>query len=912
MLELGAGARLGPYEILGQIGVGGMGEVYRATDTRLKRQVALKVLPAAVTADPDRLARFQREAEVLASLNHPNIAGLHGIEESGGIKALVMELVEGPTLADRIAQGPIPIEEALPIARQIAEALAAAHDQNIIHRDLKPANVKVRPDGTVKVLDFGLAKAMDQGSGIGDQGSGKLANSPTMTSPAMTHLRQGYGGQATAVGIILGTAAYMSPEQAAGKPVDRRTDLWAFGVVLFEMLTGRQLFDGESVSHVIAAVLKDDPDWNTLPPETPPAIRRLLQRCLERDRKKRWPDAAAARMECDDALAPNAARATAGAGSAALARSSWHLAGALVTGILIAAVAVWGRWPDEPARPVTRFDVELPDNRLFSRTGRHVVAISPDGTQIAYVANRQIFLRALNDVTAASLTGTAESDPAEPIFSPDGKWLAFWSDGQLKKIPVSGGTAVTLASVDNPFGVSWTGERILLGVDSPGRILAVSANGGPATTLVTVGADESIQTPQLVNDGKAVLFALRKGDGAWQDANVVVQDLSTGQRTLLVEHGTDPRVLAAGYLIYERESTLFAMAFDDRRSAVTGSSVPVQTDVQEALGGFSGAVQAAISSNGSLVFVPTNASGSANRALVWLDRSGATERLKFAPALHYVGRSQRLSPDGTRVASRVIGSSSALSDIWIGDLDRGTFTRITFTGRATDPVWSTDGSRVCYENQDEVFCQPSDGSGSPRSLFKQSRLNTLETFSPDGRWLMFSVQPDTTARFVTQMADMQSPSAIRPMIGDDSPARVPSVSSDGRWLAYESSESGREEVYVRPFPAVDDGRWQVSTAGGDRPNWSHSGRELYYLASGSVGGTSDVTIMKVPVKPGSTFSADAPEPVVKLPPNAAFNFSVAADGRFLINVPASDSGTARSRMVVVQNWIEELKAKVPR
>ncbi len=762
MPELAPGTRLGPYEILGQIGVGGMGEVYRATDTRLKRQVALKVLPSALIADPDRLARFQREAEVLASLNHPNIAGLYGTEERPAeaghpIRALVMELVEGPTLADRIASGPIPVEEALSIARQIAEALAAAHDQNVIHRDLKPANVKLRPDGEVKVLDFGLAKAIDQGSGIGDQGSGNLANSPTMTSPAMTM-----------PGVILGTAAYMSPEQAAGKPVDRRTDLWAFGVVLFEMLTGRQLFDGESVSHVIAAVLKDDPDWNTLPPETPPAIRRLLQRCLERDRKKRWPDAAAARMECDDALAPNAARATAGAGSAALARSSWHLAGALVTGILIAAVAVWGRWPDEPARPVTRFDVELPDNRLFSRTGRHVVAISPDGTQIAYVANRQIFLRALNDVTAASLTGTAESDPAEPIFSPDGKWLAFWSDGQLKKIPVSGGTAVTLASVDNPFGVSWTGERILLGVDSPGRILAVSANGGPATTLVTVGADESIQTPQLVNDGKAVLFALRKGDGAWQDANVVVQDLSTGQRTLLVEHGTDPRVLAAGYLIYERESTLFAMAFDDRRSAVTGSSVPVQTDVQEALGGFSGAVQAAISSSGSLVFVPTNASGSANRALVWLDRSGATERLKFAPALHYVGRSQRLSPDGTRVASRVIGSSSALSDIWIGDLDRGTFTRITFTGRATDPVWSTDGSRVCYENQDEVFCQPSDGS------------------------------------------------------------------------------------------------------------------------------------------------AGAPEPVVKLPPNAAFNFSVAADGRFLIDVPASDSGTARSRMVVVQNWIEELKAKVPR
>jgi Tol biopolymer transport system component len=895
MPALVSGTRLGPYEVLDSIGEGGMGEVYRATDSRLKRQVALKVLPAAVTADADRLARFQREAEVLASLNHPNIAGLHGLEESGGVKALVMELVEGPTLAERIAQGPVPLAEALTIARQVAEALEAAHERNIIHRDLKPANIKLRPDGTVKVLDFGLAKGMDPAAS-----SSGLSISPTITSPA----------QMTGAGMILGTAAYMSPEQASGRPVDRRTDMWAFGVVLMEMLTGRQVFAGESVTDVIASVLKDEPDWKALPASTPPSIQRLVRRCLERDRRKRWPDAGTARMECDDALSGGVG-ASAGVGSAAIRRSPWQLAGALVAGIALTAVAAWVLWPVSAPIPVTRFEIELPDDRTFTRTGRHVVAISPDGAQIAYIANRQIFLRAIDATTVTALSGTEESDPAELAFSPDGKWLAFWSNGELKKIPVAGGTAFALAKTENPFGVVWSGDRITLGVNDPPRILSVPADGGAVTELVTLAAGELAQTPQLVDAGRKVLFTLRKGEGLWQDASVVVQDLSSGERTVLVERGTDARILTAGYLIYERESTLFAVAFDQERLAVSGSPVPVQVNVQEALGNFSGAAQAAFSSNGSLVFVPAGVDSAFNRVLMWLDQKGAVERLKFPPAFHFTGRSQKLSPDGTRIASRITGASVAESDIWIGELAQGIFRRLTFHGRATDPVWSADGSQVCYEHQDQVSCQPADGSGSARALFTYPRLSTLEELSPDGRWLLFLMQQGSSSRIDTQMVDTQSPSSFQKMTRDDSFARFPSISPDGKLVAYVSGALPQEEVYVRTFPAVDGGRWQISSAAGDRPDWSHDGRELYYLAPASAGGTTDVTVMRVPVKLGPPFSAGAPEPVVKLPPNAAFNFSVAADGRFLINVPASDAGAGRNRLIVVQNWFEELKAKVP-
>jgi Tol biopolymer transport system component len=904
MSALVSGSRLGHYEIAGTLGVGGMGEVYRATDTRLKRQVALKVLPPSVTADPDRLARFQREAEVLASLNHPNIAGLHGIDESDGVKALVMELVEGPTLAERIAQGPIPVDEALTIARQIAEALAAAHDQNIIHRDLKPANIKLRTDGEVKVLDFGLAKAMDQGSGIGDQGSGKtmLANSPTITSPAMTMH-----------GVILGTAAYMSPEQAAGRPVDRRTDLWAFGVVLMEMLTGRQVFAGESVTDVIASVLKDDPDWKALPASTPPSIHRLLRRCLERDRKKRWPDAAAARLECDDALAPVAPGAYT---IPAPAGSRWHLAGALAAGIAMAGFAAWLLWPARPLpTPVanTKFAIELPSGQIFTRSGRHVLALSPDGRHLAYVANNQLNVRSLNDLSTKPIDGTVDADPSSPVFSEDGQWIAFWASGRLKKIPVTGGTPIGLADTGNPFGLSWHGDRILLASEQPRAILEVPSGGGQPKALLEFDAskDELAQSPQLIDGGRALLFTLRTGTGPWDGAAIVVHDMATGQRTTLVDGATDGRLLRDGRLVYTRDATLFAVEYDGTRRAVVGSAVAVQQRILQSVGGFSGASMAAFSDTGSLAYVPDE-SFDTQRVLLWMSRTGQLQPAGLPARPHWGGAyGFALSPDGKRVAIRMVGTSGADTDVWVADLERKAYSRLTFTGSATDPIWTPDGSRVCYEDSDALMCQPFDGSAAASRLFARSGLSTVAALSPDAASVLLIVNNPRTG-FDLWLAPNRPPYDAAPLVemqGNDSHA---SLSPDGRWLAYSSEASGADEVYVRPFPDAEKGRWQVSTSGGVAPRFSRDGRELYYFHSRTAGTSIALTLMAARVLPGATFATAAPVALTSMPVGVR-GIEPSADGRFLISAPVAavtpTETDSRQRIIVVQHWREALQSR---
>jgi serine/threonine-protein kinase len=903
MSALVPGTRLGPYEVIDSLGAGGMGEVYRATDTRLKRQVALKVLPAAVTGDADRLARFQREAEVLASLNHPNIAALFGIEEADGVKALVMELVEGATLADRLAQAPVPLAEALSIARQIAHALAAAHEQGIIHRDLKPANVKLRPDGDVKVLDFGLAKAMDPA--IAASASTSASMSPTITSPA----------QMTAAGMILGTAAFMSPEQAAGRPVDRRTDLWAFGVVLFEMLTGNRLFDGESVSHVIAAVLKDTPDWTALPADTPAAVRKLLARCLEKDRRKRLSDAATAALECEEALAsPTHADVTGVAPMRKGPAPVWPVAAAFIAGALIVAVLGWVRWPAAPtAPPSTRFAVELPSDQNFSRTGRHVLALSPDGRQLAYVANTQLYLRSFGELVAAPIDGTASSDPSEPVFSPDGKWIAFWSTGMLKKVPTDGGTPITLSDLANPYGLSWQGDRIIAAVDSPPAIVEVPANGGPSKVLLQLDADkdETGQSPQLIDGGRAVLFTLHTGADNWDSAAIVIQDITTGARTTLVERGTDGRLLEDGHLVYSRGGTLFAVDYDGNRRAVSGAPLQVQHRILQSVGGFTGASQVAFSGNGAMAYVPDDGLGG-DRVLLWMTRQGQIEPTNLPARPHFAAPAAlALSPDGKQVAVRILSSSGAGSDIWIADLARKVYTRLTSTGLATDPIWTPDGTRVCYENQDSLLCQPADGSAAATPVLTKPDFSTVSALSPDGASILLTTTSDKTG-FDLWLAPNKPPYTATPLIASSSNDDSPAISPNGKWLAYASEESGTDEIYVRPFPAVDQGRWQVSTAGGLGPRWSKDGRELCFFATRTAGSNIALTLMAAKVQPGATFQTAPPEVVAQLPLGTR-GYDTGPDGRFIISAPAGSTGPGvsmqRQSIAVVQNWPDILKTR---
>jgi eukaryotic-like serine/threonine-protein kinase len=541
-MSLAAGSRLGCYEIGSPLGAGGMGEVYRARDTRLKRDAALKILPESFATDPDRLARFQREAQVLASLNHPNIAHVYGLEQSDGIQALVMELVEGPTLADRIAQGPIPVDEALPIAKQIAEALEAAHEQGIIHRDLKPANIKVRSDGTVKVLDFGLAKALEPVS---------VANlnataSPTITSPAMM----------TGVGMLLGTAAYMSPEQARGKTVDKRSDIWAFGCVLYEMLTGRRAFGGEDVTETLAAVVKSEPAWDAVPDTVSPSVRTFLHRCLQKNVKQRLHDIADMRMALEGAFE------TAGRQSVPVAQPVWQrmlpFAVTAMLAILATGLAAWFLWPSTEPPLVSRFDVVLPQGEQFRSTGRTVMAISPDGRQFVYNATGGLYLRTMGELAARLIPGTEEL-LTNPTFSPDGQSVAYFQDAQLKRIAISGGAPVVICAATNPFGVSWEADNSILFGQADG-IMRVSANGGTPELAIRAEKGEPVHGPQMLPDGESVLFSVTRAtsQARWDQADIVVQSLRTGQRTMMLKGGSDARYVPTGHLIYALEDGLFA------------------------------------------------------------------------------------------------------------------------------------------------------------------------------------------------------------------------------------------------------------------------------------------------------------------------------------------------------------------
>ena len=897
------GKTLVHYEISAEIGRGGMGEVYQAKDTKLGRDVAIKVLPEEFALDKDRVTRFQREAKLLASLNHPNIAAIYGLEESEGTHFLVMELIEGDTLRDRIKTGPIPVEEALKLGLQMTEALEAAHEKGVIHRDLKPANIKVKPDGKVKVLDFGLAKAY-----AGDQEKVSLADSPTISAAA------------TQKGVILGTAAYMSPEQAKGKTVDKRADIWAFGVVLFEVLTGKSLFSGEDVSSTLARVLEREPDFSTLPEKLHPRIQLMLERCLKKDPKDRYSGISDARVDIQSVLAdPSGVFVQPSLMTKPKKKLrvgiSW-LAATLVLGLVIAGVAVWILKPLEPRR-VVRLDHVLPENQSlnfeFDGMMGHTLAVSPDGARFVYSTSDGLFVRSMNELEARFILGTDEN-PQSPFFSPDGQWIGYWSrtDNKLKKIPINGGAPVTLCDVIWLFGANWYEDHTIVYSDIVAGIMRVSANGGnPETLIQAISAG-----PQLLSNGKSIIFT----DVSKEPYKVMGQFLDSGERKELFT-GAGIRYLPSGQIVYTLENNLYAVPFNPDTLEVTGGPVPI----------LEGVGLPAISDSGTLIYMPIatgeDASGSGvtpQRTLVWIDSKGNETPL---PVSSNDYQNLNISPDGTKVA--VCMTTEGNADIWIWNLGRETMTRLTFDeAEDSGPIWTPDGQRIVFFSAREgramggIYSKAADGTGEVELLGSAEDRGLIPwSWSGNGNALLmleFALAPFSTD---IGMLSLEGDRKRTPLLQEKNFELDPQVSPDGRWMAYQSDESGRGEIYVRPFPDVNKGRWQVSTHGGNSPLWSPDGRELFYR--------SNDTTMAVGVETDPTFKPGNPEVLFR---GGYYSFillqievtpwDIHPDGkRFLMIKPQgtsneeSPTGDAPSQALrnihVVLNWFEELKELAP-
>jgi serine/threonine-protein kinase len=877
-----------------------MGEVYRARDTKLNRDVALKILPEAFASDPERLGRFTREAQTLAALNHPNIAHIHGLEESNGVRALIMELVEGEDLAQRLARGAVPVDDTLPIARQIATALEAAHEQGIIHRDLKPANIKVREDGTVKVLDFGLAKALEPAST--SPAGAALANSPTITSPA----------EVTARGVILGTAAYMAPEQARGKAVDKRADIWAFGCVLYEMLAGRRPFEGDDVSDTLASVLKGEPAWNSLPAILPPPVRVLIEGCLKKDRQQRIADISTAVFLLEQ---PATAFGAASAPLIASRRPLWRRALPLaVTAVVSAAITGGVAWSVKPPTLppiITRFPIALGEGQAFTNTGRQVLAISPDGTQIVYVANSRLYLRSMSNTQARPIAGTEVSQGSggvtNPVFSPDGRSVVFYSlsERALKKIATTGGAAVTICSAENPHGMSWEGDEILIGQGNKG-ILRVSVDDGKPELIVAVENGELAHGPHMLPGGQAVLFTLAtEGPVAWDAAHIVVQSLKSGVRKTLVSAGSDARYLPTGHIVYAFAGTLFAVRFDLRQLAIVGSPVPVIEGIMRASAGNTGTAQFSAAENGTVVYVPGPASPSATQQDVALmDRQGALQPLKLPPAPY---EHPRVSPDGTRLAVGTDDGKTAI--VWIYDL-AGTSARrqLTFGGRNRYPIWSADGVRVAFESDREgdhgVFWQRADGAGAAERLTKpeQGTAHIPESWARDGNTFLFTAAKGSNSslwRF------SMSNKRAAPYGGVESSGPISAAfSPDGRWVAYAIAG-----VFVQPFPATGT-KYRISD--GIHPFWSPDGNELLFHTR------TRLAVASVRTRPTFTFSSPVELSVgggIERGPTSERNVDIMSDGQRFVGVIGADqapSGLARPAQIhVIEHWFEDVKGRVP-
>ena len=897
--------RIGCYSVTAKIGEGGMGEVYQARDTKLDRDVALKVLPEAFTSDPDRLARFEREAKVLASLNHPNIGSIYGLEEAEGVKALVLELIEGPTLADRIKQGPIPIDDALPIAKQIAEALEAAHEQGVIHRDLKPANIKVKDDGTVKVLDFGLAKAFQP-----DAGDASASMSPTISLTAA----------ATQMGMVIGTAAYMAPEQAKGLPVDKRADIWAYGAVLFEMLTGKKLFDAGDVSEMLASVLVKDPDISRIGNDVPAHIRSVVRQCLVKDPKERLRDIGDVRLAmkgtCETAVA------TISEPAAAPTLQVWQRPVSVLGGIVIVALvtglAVWAMTRPEPIPEpdLVRFTILPPDVApLDVGGGLPELAISGDGSRIIYQSRTggvtQITLRHFDQLLGAPVRGTEGA--GGPFLSPDGESVGFTTGGSRTLFTVStfGGPPQALTALRGGFrGASWgTDDQIVFGAEGVG-LSRMSAAGGEAevlTVLDTEHGELSHTWPFIVPGRDAVLFVASTGQPL-TTGQLAVLDLATGDVTRLGLAGTSPRYVSTGHLVYATaDGSVRAVAFDATTLELIGNPVPI---VEGVIVKENGGADFSVSDNGRLVYALGD--GGAQRTLVWVTPDGGEEPVAGLAPDEY--RSVDISLDGSRLALD-IGPRGSARDVWTYDLARQIPIPVTTEpGRDQSPLFTPDGQHVVFASDRDgnrlLYRQNADGTGTAELILADELSGDFiaNAWSEDGDTLVAMRRRNGRNDLV--LFSMEEQSVTDVLLEAEFDETRADVSPDGRWIAYESNRSGQDAVYVERFPEFGD-RHPISRGGGQQPVWSPDGRKLFYLGAGAN------RLMAVPVTTGEEFSAGAPELLIEGPffdEGGQAAYSAALDGR-LVAIKRSTEFSAESnaspQIHVVLNWHQELKARVP-
>ena len=867
------GRTLSHYRILEKLGEGGMGEVWTAIDSNLDREVALKVLPETFSRDPERLARFEREAKLLASLNHANIATIHGLHEADGVHFLTMEIVPGEDLAARLSRGPLPIDEALVLARQIANGLAAAHASGVIHRDLKPANIQVTPQGEVKLLDFGLAKAVEEPQAPDSDPS----MSPTMTSAG------------TIAGVIMGTAAYMSPEQARGHAANRRSDVWSFGGVLYEMLTGKQIFEGATASDTLAAVLRADPDWEALPSETPSSVRRLLRRCLEKDPERRLHDVADARIEIDDADSEPPEPASPSIGHRQPSRLPWLMPALVTLATLVALAYAWTQIGPNFTGERLHLAVVAPESieLMAGRRGEQRVAISPDGTRLAFTARREdtvhLYLRSLDSPEVVEVP--ASGGAGGPFFSPDGQWVAFFAAGKLKKVAVAGGIPIVLGETLTPRGGCWSpdGERLIIAPSFNSGLVWIPADGGEAQTVTKPDEAANERThrwPDVLPGGRAVVFTIgtRDNPGNYEDATIAALDLSSpdGEIVTLIEGGSMARYSPSRHLIYARAGKLLAVPFDPDRLQVTGPPTPVLDGVGGDL--TSGAVDFAIARNGTLIYRPASAEWT-ERDYVWVDRDGRVETITRS-GRDLIG--PRISPDGTRAVMNALQGPGD-GDVFVYDFALDTMTRLTFDGTSTGLLWTLDSKRIIYGltrgGREGLYSLSADGGGTEQVILREGGeyIAVPSCVVPGSDTLVYERSGGRGGHSVLTIApgeDEPTPLLVTPFTEGGT-----TLSPDGKWMAYSSNESGRFEIYVQPFPGPG-GKWQLSTDGGKGAAWSRDGREIFY--------TDGDRMMVAPVEIEPSFSAGAPRELFRFDfdrrPTPVRDYDVSADGkRFMMS-----------------------------